>query len=714
MPAEQTSLTRSNVIDVQEALGPDRPTDPAKPPFSIQSDPALSIADASVLEGHAGTAELEFELTLSSAATDTVTVDVEVVAGSASRLFTQRLTTGLSAPVYLTVAPGNDQTLFVVEQNGTLRRVDRQTGAINGTPFLSVSDLSTGGERGLLGLAFHPQFELNGYFYIYMTDTSGDTLIRRYTTRDDGVTADPASAQTVLGFDQPFSNHNAGWMDFGPDGYLYIASGDGGAGNDPRNNAQDLTDNLLGKMLRLDVDGDDFPSDANRNYRVPPSNPFVGIAGEDEIWSFGLRNPWRNSFDRQTGDLWIADVGQSEREEINVQLASSGGGENYGWRLREGTIATPNVGGAKPPGAIDPIYDYQHGSGNDEGFSVTGGYVYRGPVPELQGQYFFSDYVTNRIWSIRANQDQPFEFDGTNFADFTDWTDILRPDAGSIRNVSSFGEDHDGNLYIVDRDGEIYRLTDGADYQVTQESVTIEVGESVGRFSVPVLGDRLPEFNETLTVNLVGSVGAVIADGTATGTILNDDAPVVSELQFGDGTSQRSRIDAITVTFDSPVSLDSQSENVFRLTNPQLNRDIPVTAVSQVINGRTTTTLAFVAGPSTRMLSDGSVVLGDGFYELTIQSAGIEIGGVAFDGDEDGVAGGDQVVGNQRTDAFFALFGDHDGDADVDRFDLQAFAAAYQTELTDTDFDGRFDWNGDEAIDALDYAAFRRRFGRRI
>ncbi|MCZ6816143.1 MAG: PQQ-dependent sugar dehydrogenase, partial [Planctomycetota bacterium] len=286
-----------------------------------------------------------------------------------------RIATGLNRPVFVTSPAGDVDRLFVVEQHtGRIRIISLGDGTINGTAFLTVTGLATGNEQGLLGLAFHPDYAANGFLYVNFTANDGTTHIRRYTASSDPNLADPASALTILTYSQPQSNHNGGWLGFGPDGYLYIATGDGGGGNDndtghtaSTGNAQDVMDNLLGKILRLDVNGDDFPIDANRNYAIPPDNPFVGVAGDDEIWAYGLRNPWRASFDRRTGDFYIGDVGQREREEINVLPGSSIGGENYGWRLREGMIATPNVGGARPPGAIDPIFDYSREGGTAQG-----------------------------------------------------------------------------------------------------------------------------------------------------------------------------------------------------------------------------------------------------------------------------------------------------------------------------------------------------------
>jgi glucose/arabinose dehydrogenase len=382
---------------------------------------------------------------------------------------------GFVNPLYAASPPGDGERLFVVEQ-GTLGQasihiVDLTTGAILAPPFLTLSDLQTSGERGLLGLAFHPDYASNRRFFVNYTvpgQASGeDSVVAELLAReDDPDLADPSSLRPLLSFSQPNPNHNGGWLGFGPDGYLYVASGDGGGSNDEGaghtegiGNAQDLTDNLLGKMLRLDVDRDDFPEDG-RDYGIPPDNPFFGVTGDDEIWAYGLRNPWRPSFDRLTGDLYIADVGQSSREEISFQPAGSPGGENYGWRLREGTVGTPTVGGDPPPGAVEPIYDYLWGTtGPFEGRSVTGGYVYRGPSAGLQGLYFFADYVSDEIWSFRFDGSDPANFDGNNVLELTRQTDALAPTGGNLRDISSFGEDGLGHLYVIDRtDGEVFRI----------------------------------------------------------------------------------------------------------------------------------------------------------------------------------------------------------------------------------------------------------------
>ena len=267
-----------------------------------------------------------------------------------AKVAARQVASGLSRPVFAT-APAGDTRLFLVEQHtGLVKILNLGTGQINATPFLQVTGLATGNEQGLLGLAFHPQYSSNGQFFVNMTKSVSPnniaTVISRFSvSATNADVADPNSAKTVLSIPQPaFPNHKCGWLAFGPkDHLLYIGTGDGGSANDPGNRAQNLAE-LLGKMLRIDVNGDEFPNDPNRNYKIPPSNPFVHTAGaRPEIWAFGLRNPWRNCFDRVTGDLYIADVGQDHTEEINFQPATSKGGENYGWRAKEGTHKNPTL-----------------------------------------------------------------------------------------------------------------------------------------------------------------------------------------------------------------------------------------------------------------------------------------------------------------------------------------------------------------------------------
>ena len=399
-----------------------------------------------------------------------------VLAGSAGAAIKATLVAnGLSRPVFVTSPPGDYERLFVLEQHtGNIRIV--RNGVIVGT-FLNVPNVTTANEQGLLGLAFHPNYAVNRKFYVNYTTTGGGaagrTVIAEYTAREDNPDLANPTPRIILQFNQPQNNHNGGWIGFGPqDGYLYIATGDGGGGGDtgsghsePCGNAQDITNNLLGKILRIDVDGDDFPDDPLRNYRIPSGNPFVGTEGDDEIWAYGLRNPWRPSFDRLTGDLYIADVGQNVWEEVNFAPAPLVAGLNYGWRLWEGAHNF-NVGTCSTAGLVEPIYEYGHSSNTGNAFScgspavqilgcsVTGGYVYRGPaIPEIQGRYFFADYCSNRIVSFRVIAGAA--------TDCIEHTAELAPGGGlDVRNITSFGENALGELFICDLNGgEIFRIT---------------------------------------------------------------------------------------------------------------------------------------------------------------------------------------------------------------------------------------------------------------
>jgi glucose/arabinose dehydrogenase len=351
-----------------------------------------------------------------------------------------RVATGLTAPLFVTAPPGDVNHLFIVQQNGVIKVLDLNTGQISATPFLTVPVDSTG-ERGLLGLAFDPNYATNGCFYIYRTvpGTTAHNEVDRYQVSSSTGVADPASQTLIITLDNlgP-SNHNAGWIGFGPDGDLYIATGENGTPS----NAQTLS-NLLGKMLRIDVHGDAFPADPNNNYAIPADNPFVGTPGaRAEIFALGLRNPFRDSFDRATGDFYIGDVGQNTWEEIDIGAKAA----NYGWPVFEGP---QNNGGTLGPGTLTaPIYFYDHTVGQ----AIIGGYVYRGMSNGLQGQYFFADEVAGKIFTLR--------FNGTSWV-ATERTSQIVTDAGVINNPSSFGEDGRGNLYMVDigAGGDVFRLT---------------------------------------------------------------------------------------------------------------------------------------------------------------------------------------------------------------------------------------------------------------
>ena len=341
---------------------------------------------------------------------------------------------GLDQPVFLT-APAGDPRLFVVEQSGRIRII--ADGAVAEAPFLDVSDLvSTGGERGLLGLAFHPDYASNGRFFVNYTDNRGDTQVVGYTVSSDANAADPASASTILSVEQPAANHNGGWLAFGPDGYLYIGMGDGGGANDGFKNGQNL-DALLGKILRIDVDG-------AAPYAIPPDNPFANGGGAPEIFVYGVRNPWRNAFDGN--DFYIADVGQGRLEEVNV-ITTADAGANLGWNIMEGDKCF-QAASCEQSGLVLPIHVYSHSAG----CSITGGYVYRGAaIPELDGRYFFGDYCSGAIYALRyadgaasdvVNLGQQFKFK-------------------RVGSITSFGLDAAGELYVMTSEGKLLKLVAG-------------------------------------------------------------------------------------------------------------------------------------------------------------------------------------------------------------------------------------------------------------
>lgn len=375
-----------------------------------------------------------------------------VPSASAQTVDTVRIASALEWPLYVTSAPGEPYHIYIVLKRGTILRHDIRTNT--STPFINLDSVvinptGVGDERGLLGLAFDPAFQTNGRFYVNYYSNSNTTVVARYTA--SGGIGSPGSGVTLLSFSQPFTNHNGGWMGFSPrDGFLYIASGDGGSGNDPLNSGQTLT-TLLGKILRIDVNGN---NGSTGNYGNPPTNPFVGIGGEDEIWAWGLRNSWRCSFDRDNGAFYIGDVGQNAIEEINFQANNSVGGENYGWRCLEGNSVT-GLCGVVPPGTIPPFHTYGHGIG----ISVTGGYVYRGcAIPSLAGHYFYADYGTARIWT-RSGASATAAPIGAE----VDRTADLSPPigGGSIVNMASFGEDFFGEIYLMRHStasGEIFRI----------------------------------------------------------------------------------------------------------------------------------------------------------------------------------------------------------------------------------------------------------------
>jgi glucose/arabinose dehydrogenase len=352
--------------------------------------------------------------------------------GAGARL--SEVVSGLNFPTYLAAPPGDLTRLFIVEKAGVIRVV--KDGALLPTPFLDISgQVSTVGEQGLFAMAFDPDYGSTGRFVVHYTDPAGDTRLSYFRVSGDPDVADGASEQVILTADQPYDNHNGGQVTFGPDGFLYLGLGDGGSAGDPEGRGQDLSD-LLGAILRIDVR-------SASPYAIPSDNPFLGVLGaRSEVWSYGLRNPWRFSFDRATGDLYIGDVGQDRFEEIDVAEAAAGGGKgvNYGWKLMEAMHCF--VADCDQTGLTLPVFEYGHG----EGCSITGGYVYRGSaIPALQGQYFFADLCRGWVRSVR--------YAGGSATELTEW-----PTLSTGGSIVSFGEDLAGELYILEAGGRVSKI----------------------------------------------------------------------------------------------------------------------------------------------------------------------------------------------------------------------------------------------------------------
>jgi glucose/arabinose dehydrogenase len=447
---------------------------------------------------------------------------VSFVSGSASaqQLATEVVASGMALPVYCTAPAGDDDRLFVVQLKrfgeGLIRLVDLRTGRLQSTPYLNIGPVGTQAEQGFYCMAFHPDFMHNGYFYVKYTApavpgvSAGDVYVVRYRAMGGdpmATQADPASARVILKVTKPENIHNGGWLGFGPDGYLYIATGDGGNANDTTGgvsfppyhnpetgNAQDLSDNILGKVLRIDVNGPDgvpgtddddaFPDDDTRNYCIPAGNLFVGTSNSPELWAWGVRNPWRCSFDRETGDFWFGDVGQADREEINRNVGNRPG-LNYGWRCMEGTRCTGLAGCECNDAALTPpVYEYTH----LDGCAVMGGYVYRGyGIPWLRGTYFFNDFCTNDIHSFRMVGDVVTEF--------TDRSAELDP-PGPITNVTvtSFGEDSRGDLYLVDENaGRVLRIVEPGPKIDCNGNGRSDASDIASGISADANGDGIPD-----------------------------------------------------------------------------------------------------------------------------------------------------------------------------------------------------------------------------
>jgi glucose/arabinose dehydrogenase len=346
------------------------------------------------------------------------------------RISFARVARSLSKPVFITHSGDGSGRLYIVEQGGRIKIL--LNGIVRSTPFLNISGkVSTGSEQGLLGLAFHPSYADNGKFYVNYTNTAGDTVIAQYTRSAGNPNVANPTGTTILTIDQPYSNHNGGMLAFGPDRYLYVGTGDGGSSGDPGNRAQSVN-TLLGKILRIDISN----KAPGKQYAIPPGNPYAGQTGLDEIWSIGLRNPWRFSFDSRTADLWVGDVGQNRYEEIDrspsVGGLDAGKKLNYGWRVLEGNACYNPSSGCSTSGKTPPMAVYSHSLG----CSVTGGYVYRGLAYRgLVGGYLFGDFCSGRVWALRAHGP-------------ASQAPVLMADTGLA--ISSFGEGPDGTIYVTD------------------------------------------------------------------------------------------------------------------------------------------------------------------------------------------------------------------------------------------------------------------------
>ncbi|MEL7113058.1 MAG: PQQ-dependent sugar dehydrogenase, partial [Pseudomonadota bacterium] len=366
----------------------------------------------------------------------------------------RRVGTGLSQPLGLLAIPDGSGRVLVVQKGGRIRLLNPDTGAVDSVDFLDVSaDVSTDGERGLLGLAMSPDFANDRSVYVHMTNVSGDSEIRRYevfaSTPDQ---VDPSTETLILRYPQPLSNHNAGWIGFNADGLLIIPTGDGSGSGDPNNLAQN-PQSLLGKVLRLDVSRDDFPSDPLRNYAIPTGNTFNDPAnGRPEIYAMGLRNPFQSSFDPISGDVLLADVGQDAIEEVS-RLPMDDSTLNFGWAVREGTAFFK---GADQADFTPPVLEYGHGDGPRQGRSITGGIVYQGPVEALQNHYVFADFISDNIWAVPVSTMQSGQTVAAS--EFSVETDNLVPDVGTLTRITAFGTDEAGNLYIVTIGGDIFQM----------------------------------------------------------------------------------------------------------------------------------------------------------------------------------------------------------------------------------------------------------------
>ena len=434
--------------------------------FSITEDGLLSFVEPPDFEAPSdANADNDFLVTLSvTDGEDDSSLDLVVTVDDVAGVAATRVADALMGnPVFVLGSEDDTNRLFVVVRGGGIGIIDLDTNEVITAPYLDIQNsISLSGEGGLLGMAVSPDFVTTGDFYVHATNTSGDTEIRRYTqSTTDPNFSDPASEELIITIPRTAVAHHGGWLGFGPDGFLYILLGDQDQPATEENHVSQDLSNLLGSVLRIDPFGDDFPQDDSRNYAIPTDNPFVGIEGADEIYAYGLRNPFSASFDSVTGNLYIGDVGEDNVEEVNL-IPPGESGQNFGWPFFEGTqatifdgdvVQTPTLCGSIPCDEViftPPALQYFHGDGLLEGQSIVGGFVYRGPAPELEGRYVFSDFVTGNFWSVDANEFvQGQTIDSSSFRVEND---AFRPDVGQFESILGIGQDNNQNLYILDID----------------------------------------------------------------------------------------------------------------------------------------------------------------------------------------------------------------------------------------------------------------------
>jgi Ca2+-binding RTX toxin-like protein/glucose/arabinose dehydrogenase len=476
------------------------------------------------------------------------------------RFEVKRVATNLAGVLYIAPVPDDSGRLFVVQKHGVIQILDPSTESAAPVPFLDISaQVPLPGEQGLLGFVTAPDFVASGIFYVYLTNHAGDIEVRRYwTMADNPDRADPASGDIILQIPHPGTNvHHGGWMEFGPDGMLYITVGDGSPHNDIFGNSQN-PNVLLGKILRIDVSSDDFPDDPFRDYAIPADNPFVDGGGRPEVFALGFRNPYRASFDPDTGNLYVGDVGQDGREEVSL-IRPTDGGRNYGWPVREGTVETglPSGQPGGPPASVPPVLEYGHGSSLTDGKSITGGYVYRGPIEELRGQYIFGDFITGRIWSVPVEslvQGSTLKGDA-----FTLLKSAFEPTVGGIRLISTFGLDQRGNIFIGDyADGEVYQARNTDDF-------------AAGSLTVAITANKVAA-EDRLQIETGAATNVTLSNGTNAGSEVRVGGTLIGVVATG-GTGIGA--DNLVIRFTNGATPDLVTKLVQALTYANSNLDSP-------------------------------------------------------------------------------------------------------------------------------------------